>query len=190
MPLDNNSRITCLTCHESAKSSGEPDQIDAGSERLLQSPENTQLCARCHTNMSGTLREQSHWQFSGQAHLDSGGIQQDGLEGRLVADIDRESRTCLSCHDEVSVAIPAYDGGGRGRPNRRNMTDHPIGVDYRRTAWRQSGQFKFLPENTSRIRLPNGQVGCGSCHSPYAKTKSQLVEPFERGILCRMCHNR
>ena len=192
MPLDNNSRITCLTCHNKPKSLNDPEHTDIRSGRLLQKPQGTEFCAGCHMKMNGPLLIQSHWQFSTRAHLGPTGPQFGEYADfeRFTGDIDSESRTCLSCHDDISITIPAYSPTGRRTGQRlKGMTDHPIGMDYRQVASRRAECFSFLPTDNQRTRLFDGRVGCGSCHSLYAKTKTHLVAPFEGSILCRKCHN-
>ena len=71
------------------------------------------------------------------------------------------------------------------------MASHPIGMDYRYTALNKS-QFYFYPSrDQKRIRLFNGKLGCGSCHSLYAQTKNNLVAGFDNdnSELCLKCHN-
>ncbi|MHC4394282.1 MAG: cytochrome c3 family protein [Planctomycetota bacterium] len=189
MPLDNLSRITCLTCHDKSKSSDNSGQTNL----LLRVPTGMQFCGTCHTKMRGTLSEQSHWNFSARAHL--GPINPQSVvssdSDQFVGAIDVESHTCLSCHENVSVVIPAYNETPRQRKLRwKNMSDHPIGMDYEDTALRRVGGYKFSLADNPRIRLFNGKVGCGSCHSPYARTRMNLVDSYERSTLCRRCHNK
>lgn len=193
MPLDSRSRITCLTCHDNNDSSENLSYLDIGLERSLRRPSGMEFCARCHLKMGGTLLEQSHWRFSTRAHLrpmkPQSQISQDGES--ITADLDDESRTCLSCHDKVTVTIPALnETAAQKRARRRTMTDHPIAMSYELTAvQKKPGKFKFPLHKRSQIRLFDGKLGCGSCHNPYSQTEKSLVAPQTRGILCRKCHN-
>ena len=189
MPLDRNSRITCLTCHDKPGSS---DNTDEGRERSLHLPQGVKFCSACHTRMGGTLVKQSHWQFSTRAHLISkkSRFPEPANFQSFSGNIDPESRSCLSCHDNVTVTIPPQNETTRQKKRRwRKMTDHPIGMEYRSVALRKMNGYKF-PLMGDKIRLFNGRVGCGSCHSLYAQTKNNLIDRYERGVLCRGCHNK
>ena len=70
------------------------------------------------------------------------------------------------------------------------MTEHPVGVRYRRDAGRRSGSpLVPLDAVDPRIRLFDDRVGCGSCHSPYSTRDDQLVMSNERSRLCLSCHD-
>jgi hypothetical protein len=142
--------------------------------------------------MGGSNIKQSHWQFSASAHLisEKPQVKKTANFEQFFGDIDPESRSCLSCHDNITVTIPAQNETTQQRKHRwQKMTDHPIGMEYGAVALRRVSRYKF-PLIDDRIRLFNGRVGCGSCHSLYAQTKYHLVEKNERGILCRKCHNK
>lgn len=189
IPLDKNSHITCLTCHDKPASSDNTEEVF---DRYLYLPQGIKLCGSCHTRMGGTLVKQSHWQFSTRAHLVSkkSRFHEPASLQHFPGNIDAESRSCLTCHDNITVTIPPlYETIKQKKRRWRRMTDHPIGMEYRSVAFRKIGGYKF-PLMGDKIRLFNGRVGCGSCHSLYAKTKHHLVERYERGILCRKCHNK
>jgi hypothetical protein len=191
MALDKQSRLTCLTCHNSPNRSNSFQPPTQRPQRMLYKPEGRQFCAKCHLRMSAGLKAKSHWQFSTRAHLIPENSQSRGHidSGQFAGRIDSESRTCLSCHDDIFAVIPAY-GSTTRRSTRfgRNGSDHPIGIDYAQAVSRRPGRLSFVPMTDERIRLFEGKVGCGSCHSLYAKTKNALVEPFDRDILCKKCH--
>jgi predicted CXXCH cytochrome family protein len=194
MPLDSHSRITCLTCHDSADTTDYASYFDIGLERFLRRPSGVEFCAGCHMKMGGTMYEQSHWRFSAKAHLSSErthGRLDEGFD-RPTGEIDTESHLCLTCHDDKTVTIPQANESARQKHARRQrMTDHPIGMNYEHTAlWKRPGRYRFPPRNQNRIRLFNGRVGCGSCHSLYSRTKKNLVVSDIQGALCRSCHNR
>ena len=191
MPLDSYSRITCLTCHSQPEPSVASNYIDDSRERLLRRPEGTQFCGSCHTQMGGTSQKQSHWQFSTRAHLDSINPQSSTPDSsQIIGGLDAESRMCLGCHDNVSVTIPSDNETSRQRKLRwRNMSDHPIGMNYDNVAMRRPRHYRY-PLFDQRIRLFNGRIGCGSCHSPYSQTKNDLTVRNENSVLCLKCHNK
>jgi len=191
LTLDSQSRITCVTCHLKEETSPHTTDANIPQEPSLYSPEGIEFCAKCHAKMPGSILEQSHWQFSTRAHLGSinphaapSGTPQDSFAG-----VDKESRMCLSCHENVGVTVPTSGETLRQETARwQTMSDHPIGMDYRRTARHKQGRFNF-PLIDEQIRLFDGNVGCGSCHSPYSRLKSNLVMSNLRSALCLKCHN-
>ncbi|HBG45547.1 MAG TPA: hypothetical protein DDW94_00995 [Deltaproteobacteria bacterium] len=76
----------------------------------------------------------------------------------LDAFLDQESMECLGCHNEISVrgALLCHEAD----------CDHPIGVDY---ALASSGNpaLVSIPFLDPSIRLPEGKIGCGTCHTQY-----------------------
>ena len=192
MPLDSHSRITCLTCHDQPKSSDTSEYLDDSRERSLRLPQETQFCGSCHMETSGTLREQSHWQFSTRAHLGSinGRSSSIGSSTQNFGRIDIESRTCLSCHDDVVVTVPGDFETVRQRKSRwSKMADHPIGMSYDRAASQRPGHYRY-PLFDEQIRLFDGKVGCGSCHNPYSQKENILSVSNERSTLCLSCHDK
>ena len=108
-----------------------------------------------------------------------------------MGSIDVESHGCLSCHDDITVTIPRANETKRDKMQRRqNMADHPIAMEYELIAMRNIREYFFPIMNTDQIRLFNGKVGCGSCHSLYAQTDKHLVKQNNQGQLCRTCHNK
>jgi predicted CXXCH cytochrome family protein len=191
VPLGAQSRITCVTCHY--KKEAAPDTTDANTVRepYLHSPEGIEFCAKCHTRMPGSILEQSHWQFSTRAHLGSISPHAGPAEAPQASfgGIDKESRMCLSCHENVGVTVTALSETPRQKTVRlQTMSDHPIGMDYRHTARHEQGRFNF-PLTDQEIRLFDGNVGCGSCHSPYSRLKNDLVMSNLKSALCLKCHD-
>lgn len=94
-----------------------------------------------------------------------------------TARIDYESRTCMGCHD-----------GSRGKGLG---VSHPVGVAYDEMAWAAKGSRHRLTDRhqlDARVRLFDGNVGCGSCHNIYSQTPKMLSMPNTRGQLCTSCH--
>jgi predicted CXXCH cytochrome family protein len=142
--------------------------------------------------MSGTILQQSHWQFSTSAHL--GNINPashpDNESQQASVGIDIETRACVQCHDDVTVTImPKHETSWQKADRWSRMKDHPVGTDYRYSAQKNPGRFKTFFDQDQKTRLFNGKVGCGSCHSLYADSTSFIVAPDEK-VLCRNCHIR
>ncbi len=192
LPLDDYSRITCLTCHLEPDSSIGSKVDDTEQEAMLRLPDESDLCGSCHLQMAETMGKSSHWRFSDKAHLGSIGSQSNQTKQQVyfAGGIDSESRTCLSCHEDISVTIPSYNESHSQKKSRwGQMSDHPIGMDYSRVALQKMGKYNYPIMNNDNIRLFDGKVGCGSCHSPYSKEKNNLVQSNYRSALCFQCHN-
>lgn len=191
MPLDD-LRITCLTCHDEPKSSSLTDDIARTRERRLRIPNEVNLCGSCHRKMPGNLKRQSHWQFSSRAHLGQINLQ-SGLGGkaaRVIGGIDTESRACISCHQDISVTVPTENESvSQKRTHWQSMKDHPIGMEYSRVAMRKPSKYRYPLIHNDRIRLFDGKVGCGSCHSLYSTEKNLLIQSNFRSALCFECHD-
>lgn len=189
LPLDINSNITCLTCHQET---GYSDGTDDSKKYFLRRSISEQLCASCHMNITDIQDRRSHWQFSQRAHLDSIKPKADAPEEEILSfrDIDSESLMCLSCHDEVTVTLPSqYETYGEKKARFNGMADHPIGMEYEDIALAKPGYYFYPQRDQEKIRLFDGRVGCGSCHSLYAKSKSYLVDTLENDVLCIKCHD-
>ena len=178
LPLEDG-LLTCVTCHrDDAASHGVSRARHDGF--LRSRAVGRAQCAQCHQRLDGTANR-SHAISVGRAHLDA--AKQPALgAGQPTGDpaIDQESRSCLSCHDGSGAK-----GLGVG---------HPVGVlydkPYRGSERRRRLSLTPARSLDARVRLPEGQVGCGSCHSPYAGLEKMLVMTNDRGELCKSCHRR
>ena len=98
----------------------------------------------------------------------------------------------LSCHQDITVTIPGYNETSSQKWNRQGkMTNHSIGMEYSRVAMRNTSRYRYrypLTHN-DRIRLFDGKVGCGSCHSLYSQEKAHLVQSNYGSALCFECHD-
>jgi predicted CXXCH cytochrome family protein len=192
LPLDEHSNITCLTCHKESGVVNDHDYSDIEGENkyLLRRPLSEQLCSSCHINSNSISNE--HWLFSTRAHLQVSDDDSFASERLNVSfeRIDRESRNCLTCHDDITTSISSditsFGGESIGYDQ---MPNHPIGVDYMSAANQKAAYNTNFTGDSSRIRLFDGKVGCGSCHSLYAQTENHLVADDQDSTLCRKCHD-
>ena len=69
------------------------------------------------------------------------------------------------------------------------MSDHPIGMNYADIYTRDAGRYKAVHRVPNDVRLFDGNVGCGSCHSLYSQKKDFLIAEKQGSKLCRKCHN-
>ena len=191
LPLDDSARITCLTCHSKPKTSPAPADSGDGDERMLRIPDGAILCGSCHLQSDIPGKNQLHWQFSTRAHLRRMSQQSNTIANPVSFDgaIDPESQTCLGCHSEITATVPGYNETSAEKAIRRSrLKDHPIGMNYKSSSMAKAGRLRSLEHAGSAIRLFDGKVGCGSCHSLYADTKDYLVKENHRSALCSQCH--
>ncbi|MHC4742197.1 MAG: hypothetical protein ACYS8Z_09810 [Planctomycetota bacterium] len=197
-PLDSQSRMTCLTCHHKEEPANAPGNLvlDDYMGGKLYVPRGTELCSSCHTRMGGGMKEQSHWQFSRKAHLGnissaSSMSSEDEPSVGIPGDVDAESKTCVGCHNDVSITVPReHETTVQRRARRSRMTDHPIGMNYSRSSAKKAGRLRPLNGRMSDVRLFNGKVGCGSCHSLYLKAKGHILKSSQGPSVCSACHIR
>ncbi len=129
-----------------------------------------------------------HWLAMPRAHIMG---EADDVRSSASGLLDRSSAECLECHDGVTAPDAAYEtswnrGGGYLGDKGRN---HPIGVRYPHAGTRHVEvplrPAAVLPES---VRLPNGMVGCLSCHDLYGSGPKRLTVPIEGSRLCMTCH--
>jgi predicted CXXCH cytochrome family protein len=180
-------RMTCQTCHTEGgiEAHAEATRDHTGMLRM----EAGLLCAQCHSGAELTARSM-HPTALGRAHL------QAPVRMAVATDtpgaLDAESRTCLGCHDGT-VAGDIVGAMSQGLAVQSG--NHPIGIAHANTL-RGSGAFKYqsdmpvVPASSlpHRFRLFNGNIGCGSCHSPYSDHKNYLVADNYGSRLCLTCH--
>ncbi len=167
-------RLSCVTCHRA-------DQVDhlgrkANDMMLRASAERGNFCNRCHRNGAyGSVA--MHGVMVGRAHL-QGGTDAAAFAGNRSFTLDRESQLCLSCHDGSAAVDIGHS--------------HPVGVRYDDSPPSpRSGRMGYVSRERldTRIRLFEGRVGCGSCHTPYADSEPMLAIPYDRhSTLCLSCH--
>ena len=176
MPLENN-QVTCITCHLNTTTDHAAMRTSGAKTSLLRPAkafDTGSFCFNCHTDAS-LSRKSMHPLGTERAHLMwRGGKTTDTLG------LNDGSRSCMSCHD-----------GTVAQDATRN--NHPVAVPYRSAPMVggvKSREMSFrAPSNLNyRIRIFNGQVGCESCHSPYASNAKLLVMSNESSKLCMSCH--
>jgi len=186
-PLASNGSITCLTCHT---------ELGALTERAdlhlrdfdLATGDPIQFCAKCHGYDSKRTAGGMHWMVVGVAH-----VKPDGDDTHRGSDsLDTGSRRCMECHDGVtareSATANAWNRGPGSIGDKRR--DHPVGVPYpSRFSRKGTGPFRPTKSLPPKVRLPDGQVSCISCHDLYASDRNKLSVPIESSALCLTCHD-
>ncbi|MCB9839028.1 MAG: hypothetical protein H6813_06790 [Phycisphaeraceae bacterium] len=191
LPLANG-RVSCLTCHDGDQSASHARARTEHSPMLRGNLAPAALCVSCHRD-SPFSSTGGHSIAVDKAHLvwpdDS---RQDDRPGVIAAGLDRESSSCLECHDgALATGVGgSHDGGARFGGSL--ATEHPIGIPFaQRSGKPREGMARMVHPGSldDRIRLFDGNIGCGSCHSVYAKNPSKLVMDNSGSRLCLSCHD-
>ncbi|UCE60662.1 MAG: hypothetical protein JSU63_02710 [Phycisphaerales bacterium] len=68
--------------------------------------------------------------------------------------------------------------------------NHPIGIRYEHLS-RPKDLSPLRPSSMlpGTIALPDGKVGCPSCHNLYAREEKLLAVPIRASELCFTCHD-
>lgn len=166
--------MTCLTCHDG------PGAVPT---------EPAALCAGCHDRAARRLGD-LHALALGRAHIAErvGPGRATGSFSARRGDLDRESESCLACHDGAVASLPGIRMGRQGSPASRMLGGrHPIGVVQQPRGVGDTLVPAHLLDR--RIRLFDGRVGCGSCHTLYAGEEALLVMSNQGSALCLSCHD-
>lgn len=170
-PLDWKGDLTCSTCHD----------IHASKPGLMRGTlQGKDLCLSCHdAKFFQSMRDGGSSMMVG--HLSNGA-------GINAPTLDAYSRQCLECHarsgdPKLSTNI---DGNGVLR-HASSSVNHPIGVNYQKAAAFGGYRAKAIVER--KIVLPNGLIGCVSCHMGYSREHGKLVSGTARSTLCFECHD-
>lgn len=93
----------------------------------------------------------------------------------------------MGCHDG-SLASDAGSHRSMRSLDHENQ-EHPVGTVYSSASSKLS-EMKLVPASRldARVRLFDGKVGCGSCHSPYSHVSKQLIMSNSGSKLCLTCH--
>ncbi len=171
-PVDWKGDLTCSTCHE--PHGDFPGKL-RGTER------GKPMCLKCHdTQFFAGMRD------GGQSLVVSGHLSLD--QKTVLKSLDPFSVNCMGCHGQQgdSDAVQV-DSQLVVRHGAQQSVNHPIGRDYD-TASRYGG---YRPKSmlSKKILLPNGRIGCISCHEGYSKEHGKLLMPRGRSALCMECHD-
>ena len=165
-PLDWKGDLTCSTCHEVH---GDLPGKLRGTARARD------MCLACHDQaFFDNMRD------SGVSVVQSGHL--GALNAQNWQTLDPYSIQCLECHGN--------SGDVNVDPNqilRHGSLNHPIGRSY--AAAVRYGGYRPAIMLSKKILLPNGMVGCVSCHEGYSKTHGKVVTTNTGTSLCFECHD-
>ena len=168
--LDGRGRLNCATCHDPhlREDTGNPDLL-RGSAR------GSDFCRNCHPQLAPKTGR--HLAVSAIAHPHT--TPASGDEDAL----DDNSLSCLDCHDGSAGSHVRYCLLGQ----KGQCTGHILGIDYVRASLHDKHLLP-LGSLSPAIVLPDGRVGCGSCHNIYAPGSSMLAVDNRGSALCLECH--
>ena len=168
-------KLTCITCHYT-----HPFSINTGrvSYYLLRRPGRGEIfCSACHK-----VDEKGHILFD-KVHMGS------YKELDRGSPIDMQSLQCIECHDSfLDKPVRTLGAGTWSHFDRKK--NHPIGISYENAFAKKPRGFNPPGMLPKEIRLINGKIGCGTCHSTYSKEKYMLVMSNHKSRLCLVCHNK
>ncbi len=173
MPLVKD-RLSCLTCHVV-----HPTSLKANIFRrflLRKTGMGAQFCMTCHRE-SGN----DHALFE-KAHPAS-----RSNTGRHFA-LDAYTLQCAQCHDRHLRPWQAVVRKGRRGRSANGPGQHPVGAALADVAAKNPNRFNSPAFLSEQMRLYDGRIGCGTCHSAYSKEKNMLVTDNREGGLCLQCH--
>jgi predicted CXXCH cytochrome family protein len=190
-------RMTCATCHDSSQDAAHAASPEDPhlTPRLRGDGTGQDLCLACHQTAApdqtrvhahGTSLRRAHlaWPDDPEPHPTAGVLSRSDTDG-----LDARSVDCLSCHDGALAMGAGYSTGVSLR--RRTSSNaaskvHPVGVEYHLAVL---GSLRPESQLDDRIRLFEGRVGCGSCHSLYSREPYKLVMSNQGSTLCLSCHD-
>lgn len=173
--LDWAGRMTCSTCH---------DTHGNGELLLRGNKPGKAFCFLCHQDLN-TLHKVAtasmHTRARGSMNKMNFEVTNPGSQ------LDKVSKECLGCHDGTLGSLAEVTFGA-GVWNHGNGVSHPIGVNYMEAYGR--GGLHHPSGINPAIKFFDGKIGCGSCHSIFAKDKFQLAVSIKGSALCFACHNK
>lgn len=173
-PLDWKGTLTCSSCHTIH---GSGAGLMRGTQR------GAEFCHKCHDPPFFERMADKGDSVTASGHLDAR-QQRDNWDLPL----DPFTLQCLGCHSEQAGGDRRVGLGNDGvlRHTSSSM-NHPIGRDYEETA--KQGGYHPINRLPPEIVLPDGKVGCISCHEGYSERHGKLVKANAGSALCFTCHD-
>ncbi|MBF0629145.1 MAG: cytochrome c3 family protein [Magnetococcales bacterium] len=174
-PLDWKGELTCSSCH----------LIHGSVPGLLRSADRgAAFCHNCHAPSFFERMPDHGSSLVLSGHLAASRDDHPGVE------LDPFSLQCLSCHDEKNGNAPQRVGmrlDGLLRHGGSSGLSHPVGRPYDKAT--SFGGYHPQSRLPTAVALPDGKVGCISCHQGYTKNHGRLTVDNQGSALCLSCHD-
>ncbi|MBF0146608.1 MAG: cytochrome c3 family protein [Magnetococcales bacterium] len=170
-PLDWKGDLTCSSCHN----------IHGTGIGLMRTGSSGEaFCLACHDKGFFDKMPDHGASLQSFGHLEA--------RGTLPSlDLDSFSLQCMTCHDEqADMNQVGIDTSGLMRHKSSSM-NHPIGKSYQAAS--AYGGYRPIDQLPTVVILPNGRIGCISCHVGYSKEHGGLVASKAGSELCLICHD-
>ncbi|MBF0427466.1 MAG: cytochrome c3 family protein [Magnetococcales bacterium] len=175
-PVDWKGELTCSSCH----------LIHGNKPGLMRSEDKGAVfCLKCHDKEFFERMPDHGESMTISGHLDA----REGDSSRPSVDLDVYSLQCLGCHDEKVGDAPMRVGMDRSGIMHHGgaSLSHPLGRSYAQAA--KSGGYRPAIKLPEAVLLPDGNVGCVSCHQGYSKKHGGLTVDNRGSALCLTCHD-
>jgi len=169
--VDWKGEITCSTCHFIHEDIGKMNR----SEKV-----GKDYCLECHGyDFFEDMRDKGI-SLIGFGHLDARQESDFNL-------IDKFSMQCIACHNKLEGILNVSLSSNTLLQHNGSGGSHPIGKDYLEAS--KYGGYVSINNINPLIELPDGKVGCTSCHEGYSKNHARLVISMAGSNLCMECHD-
>lgn len=171
-PVDWKGDVTCSTCHD----------IHIAKPGLLRGEKRGRdLCMSCHDTAFFAAMPDSGASIISNGHLDA-------RSNKDKMGLDAFSIQCLGCHSTNADGGPPVDIDPQGLVRHADgAVNHPVGANYETSS--RYGGYRARARLSDAILLPDGRVGCISCHQGYTLKHGKLVIPNQGSGLCFECHD-
>ncbi len=171
-PVDWKGDVTCSTCHD----------IHSARPGLLRGDKRGRdLCMSCHDSSFFAAMPDSGASIISNGHLDA-------RSNKELVGVDAFSIQCLGCHSANADGGPVVGIDPQGLVRHADgAMNHPIGINYETAA--RYGGYRSRMQLSKAIMLPDGRVGCVSCHQGYTQEHGKLVIASQGSGLCFECHD-
>ncbi|VAX07299.1 hypothetical protein MNBD_GAMMA25-2615 [hydrothermal vent metagenome] len=171
-PVDWKGDVTCSTCHD----------IHSGKPGLLRGDKRgRELCMSCHDSAFFAAMPDAGASIISNGHLNASTIKEPlGLDAFTIQ--------CLGCHSSNADGGPPVDIDPRGLVRHAGgAVNHPVGASYAKAS--RYGGYRSPTQLSKKIMLPEGRIGCISCHQGYTQEHGKLVMSNQASRLCFECHD-
>lgn len=172
-PVDWKGELTCGSCH----------LVHGAGPGLMRSElRGGPFCRECHDEAFFERMPDRGASMVASGHLDA-------RNDQMMVDLDSYSLQCMSCHDDKSGNAPNRIGLENSGIMRHLGTSlsHPIGRVYDKSI--SFGGYRPRSMLPAVVLLPDGKIGCVSCHEGYSKKHGGLTVDNKGSALCLTCHD-